>query len=142
MIRHSQAEADDIAAIAARYIRVVYPEEKVILITGDYDFLQLSEPGFVEIYKLQGLKEITVDDPHTALMSKILAGDPSDNIPNIFKGCGKKTAARLANDPVELGKVLEKHGSEQYLLNRQLVDFDYIPLDIVSDIEAILDELL
>lgn len=140
VIRVDRAEADDICAVAARYIREVYPDTKVVIITGDHDFLQLSEPGWVELYQLKGWKQITSDDPHTALMTKILAGDPSDNIPAIYKGCGKKTAQRLANNPEELEEMLIKKGRAQYDLNRQLVDFDYIPEDIVEEIEAELDE--
>ncbi len=137
-----RAEGDDIAAIATRYIRTVFPDTKVVIITGDHDFLQLSDPNHVELYQLKGFKQITTADPHTALMTKILAGDPSDNIPAIYKGCGKKTAARLANNPAELEEMLQKKGREQYELNRQLVDFDYIPKDLVEEIEDLLDEFL
>ena len=137
----SRAEGDDIAAVATQYIRTAYPETKIVIITGDHDFLQLSEPGYVEIYQLKGWKQITTEDPHTALMTKIIAGDPSDNIPSIYKGCGKKTAQRLANNPDELDKMLKKHSREQYDLNCQLVNFDNIPEDIVEEIEELLDEV-
>lgn len=141
ILRHEQAEGDDIIAICVRYIRAVFPNNKIVVITGDHDLLQLCEPPFVEIYKLNG-KDYTkiTTEPHLALMTKILAGDPSDNIPGIYKGCGKKTAERLAGDPKELREMLEKHGDAQYQLNCQLVDFDYIPQDIASDIEALLDD--
>ena len=137
-----RAEGDDIAAVATRYIRTVFPNTKIIIITGDHDFLQLSEPNHIELYQLKGFKKITTNDPHTALMIKILAGDPSDNIPAIYKGCGKKTAIRLANNPAELEEILQKKGREQYKLNRQLIDFDYIPEDLVEEIEGLLDECL
>jgi len=140
VLRVSRAEGDDICAVATRYIRAVYPDSKVIIITGDHDFLQLSGPN-VEIYQLKGFKQITSDDPHTALMTKILAGDPSDNIPGIYNGCGKKTAQRLANNQQELEEMLQRHGREQYELNRILVDFDYIPDDIVKEIEGLLDDI-
>lgn len=142
VIRNDLAEADDIAAVTVRYIRVVYPNKKIVLITGDHDFLQLSEPGHVEIYQLRGFTNITSDNPHLALMTKILAGDPSDNIPQAFKGCGKKTAEKIAKDPVLLQEYLTKHGSKQFELNQQLVDFDYIPENIVVDIENVLDDIL
>ena len=142
VLKVERAEADDIAAVATRYIRAAYPDKKVIIITGDYDFLQLSEEGKVELYQLKGWKRITSNDPHAALMLKILAGDPSDNIPGVFKGCGKKTAQRLAQDPNALEEVLKKHGVEQYQLNQTLIDFDCIPVDLVEEIEALLDECL
>lgn len=138
VIRVDTAEADDIAAIAVRYIRAEYPDNQIYLITGDHDFLQLSSPS-VQIYQLNGWKNITVDDPRRALMIKVLAGDPSDNIPPIYKGCGKKTAEKL--DISDLEEVLKKNGRKQYDLNCRLVDFDYIPDHVAEEIEAILDEI-
>lgn len=141
VLRVDQAEGDDIIAVATSYIRTAYPETKVVIISGDHDLIQLSEPGYVEIYQLKGWKQLTTDDPHTALMTKILAGDPSDNIPSIYKGCGKVTAKRLANDPDLLEKMLQKHGREQYDLNCQLVDLNNIPDEIVEEIEGLLDDV-
>lgn len=142
VLRLEQAEGDDIAAVTTQYIRTVQPETKIVIITGDHDFLQLSEPGHIELYQLKGWKKITTDDPHTSLMTKILAGDPSDNIPSIYKGCGKKTAQRLANDPDALSNALEKYGRKQYDLNCTLVDFNNIPQHIVEEIEAMLDNVI
>jgi 5'-3' exonuclease len=142
VLKDNRAEADDIIAITARYIRAVFPETKIIIITGDHDFLQLSEPNMTEIYQLKGLKPLTVNNPYTMLMIKILAGDPSDNIPASFKGCGKVTAKRLANNPQELKAVLEKKGYRQFNLNRQLIDFDFIPTKIVQSIESLLDNII
>lgn len=140
VLRVDRAEGDDIAAVATQYIRTVFPDKKVIIITGDHDFLQLGDFN-VEIYQLKGWKKINTDDPHLSLMTKILAGDPSDNIPSIYKGCGKKTAQRLAKNPAELEKVLQKYGRDQYDINRRLVDFAYIPDDIVAEIESLLDDV-
>ena len=134
----NKAEADDVIAVTTRYIRSITPDKKVIIITGDYDFIQLSEPR-VEIYQLKGLRKFIVDDPRVALLTKILAGDPSDNIPPAFKRCGKITAKKLAKDPIELDKALMTHGRIQYKLNRLLIDFDYIPKEIVEEIEEQLD---
>lgn len=142
VLYNDRAEADDIAAVLVRYVRATQPERRIIVITGDHDYLQLSEPGFVDLYTLKKFTEITCDDPHLALMQKVLAGDPSDNIPPIYKGCGKKTAEKLARDPVELEKMLEKKGRDQYELNLTLIDFNNIPEDIVEEIEAELDNVL
>lgn len=135
VIRVDTAEADDIIAVAVQYIKIVSPDRDITVITGDHDLLQI--PG-IRIHDLKG-RELTSPDPHVSLMTKVLAGDPSDNIPSIYKGCGKKTAERLAKDPEELEKMLVKHGREQYLLNRQLVDFDYIPTLVSAEIERELD---
>lgn len=144
VIRVDRAEGDDIAAVTVRYLQTVHPDWHIVLITGDHDFLQLSDPGHVDIYQLASkgiVKQISADDPHKALMTKVLCGDPSDNIPPIFKGCGKVTTARLIADPQELEKVLQTKGRERYDLNRLLVDLTRIPQDIVEEIEAILDTI-
>lgn len=145
VIRIDRAEGDDVAAVSTRYIRAVYPDCNVILITGDHDFLQLCERGHVDIYELASkgdVKEITVDDSKAALMMKILRGDPSDNIPPAFKGCGKVTAARLIANPQKLQEALDIKGRKRYELNTILVDFDNIPEDIVREIEAELDSIV
>ncbi len=137
----NQAEADDIIAVTTRYIRTTFPKTKIIIITGDHDFLQLSEPDHIDLYQLKGFRQFIVDDPRVALLIKVLAGDPSDNIPHAFKGCGKITAKRLAENPKELEKVLDQKGRDQYNFNRLLIDFDCIPQEIVAEIEDLLDFL-
>lgn len=138
VLKLSTAEADDIAAITTWYLRSLHPDKKVVIITGDRDFLQLSEGESVKIYELKGWNQITSENPQRSLLVKILQGDPSDNIPHAFKGCGKKTAERLADDPDELLAALEKHGREQYDLNETLIDFTFIPEEIIVEIEKML----
>lgn len=137
VVRVDTAEADDVIATAVSYVLKAKPSAKIVIITGDHDLLQLSKPGTVDIYKLNGLTKITAEKPYIELMKKILAGDPSDNIPSVYKGCGKKTAQRLAEDPVALQSVMDKY-SESYNLNRTLIDFNCIPQKVIN---AIVKEL-
>jgi DNA polymerase-1 len=79
--------------------------EEIIVVTGDRDLLQLSQPH-VKIYLLRnGIKEITLLDeaavteliglPSSQLLEwKALRGDPSDNIIGV-PGVGDKTALEL-----------------------------------------------
>lgn len=51
------------------------------------------------------------DVPVTAkefLLGKILMGDKSDNIPQVFKKCGPKKALKLVRDIATLKKMLEE----------------------------------
>jgi 5'-3' exonuclease len=141
ILKLSQAEADDIIAITVKYIRCCYPNIKINIITGDHDLLQLYEPNHIELFQLKNFKPLTCCDPKLSLMIKILSGDPSDNIPPIFPGCGKKTAEKLYYNPEELSKVLKIHGDKQFQLNSLLIDFNNIPNTIVKDIECLLDTL-
>ena len=56
-------------------------------------------------------------------------GDPSDNIPKVFRRLGEKTMLKLYNDKTLLEKKFrENEGSfKRYCLNRTLVDFKNIP---------------
>jgi 5'-3' exonuclease len=128
VVRVSEAEADDIIAVAVNYYRSKIPDCNITIISGDHDLLQLSRSN-VQIYNLKGKKftNITCQDPYESKLIKILAGDPSDNIKSAFPRCGKVTASKLAKDMTLLKKWVDKHGAKQYNLNCMLVDFSYIP---------------
>jgi len=77
-------------------------------------------------------------------MKKVLGGDPSDNIPQAFKGCGKQTVKKILALPVKeqtefIKEMIRKQGAEQYDLNRTLIDFSFLPSKLVMKIEGILD---
>jgi 5'-3' exonuclease len=127
------AEGDDIIAICTEFFK----EHDIIIISGDHDLLQLSS-NRVHIYQLKGMKEITSKQPFIDLMIKILAGDQSDNIPQSFPRCGKKTAEKLAKEPNELEKMLKKHGRTQFDLNKRLIDFNYIDVDVKKQVVDLL----
>ncbi|MEK7460730.1 MAG: 5'-3' exonuclease H3TH domain-containing protein [Patescibacteria group bacterium] len=86
--------------------------EEIIVVTGDRDLLQLSQPK-VKIYLLRnGTKEIVLLDevavtdliglpPDQLLDWKALRGDPSDNIIGV-PGVGDKTALQLIKAYVNL----------------------------------------
>jgi len=66
-------------------------------------------------------------------------GDSTDCISPVFKGCGKKTAEKLIKEP---NKLQEIYKTKQYILNKTLIDFQYIPENIVQDIEEQLDNII
>jgi len=144
VIRVNSAEGDDIIAVAVDYIKATVPECKIIVISRDHDLLQLSDRcDIYEIASRQKLNCISVENPRRAVLLKILGGDSSDNIPPVFKGCGKVTAAKMADDPQLLAEMIEKKGAqEQYRLNCTLIDFEFIPRSVINEIEAILDDII
>lgn len=127
------AEADDIIHILVNRFKKC---SKIIIITGDRDLLQLSDRGKVDIYELRGgIKNITIDDPKIFLLTKILVGDQSDNIPPIFRGCGKVTAKKLTTDPQLLDATIQtKDCANQYNLNSLLINLEMIPENITLKI--------
>ena len=73
-------------------------------------------------------------NPEQDLFCKIVSGDKSDNIPAIFKKCGIKTARKYYHDQDLFSKILTEtpHAQDLYNLNQTLIDFDYIPTDLVE----------
>ena len=98
-------EADDLLATLAVKSLKGKKIERVIILSGDRDVLQLVDgnikvqmPGWnLNQTSLYGAKEVREKfglEPHQMVDYKSLIGDPSDNIPGIA-GIGPKTAATL-----------------------------------------------
>ena len=78
------AEADDIiATLCIKYGSIVSEEEKILILSGDKDFVQLQIYKNVFQYDPVRKKHIKTDDPHSFLREHILKGDRGDGIPNI-----------------------------------------------------------
>lgn len=66
------------------------------------------------------------------LLGKILMGDKSDNICQVFKKCGPKTALKLVKDPETLKKMLQENqdSAKQFATNKKIISFDEIPKEL------------
>ena len=143
LVGHPELEADDCIAILIKQLLVPTP---ITVITSDHDYLQLCSQD-VRLLTLKGtILEPTVS-PQISLASKIIGGDKSDNIPSLFSRCGPKTAQMLALHPDKLeAKVArltpeEKQVYESRLaLNTQLIDFNRIPSQLVTEFQSSLSE--
>ena len=82
-----------------------------MLVASDHDYLQIDG---IKQYDLFG-KEITrtLGDEEVSssdfLLGKILMGDKSDNIQQVFTKCGPKTALKLVKDKALLKKMLQEN---------------------------------
>ena len=147
VVRIPECESDDIISVLmSRYKDYMLR----ILISQDKDFLQI--PGIFQYspwgnrieasvnVNSRGDKEII--DPKDLLLLKILMGDPSDNIRNVFPGYGKIKCLRLVKDRETLKKMLKEDGSaaNRFKLNKELIDFRRIPKEYIDRISKILDE--
>lgn len=137
IISYNKAEADDIIAVIKNNIREKFPENDVVIITSDHDYLQLIDEK-TYIYTLQNklLNKKSCGDPQKDLFIKIVMGDNSDNIPKIIPKCGYKTALKYSSD-IELfeKKVLSNTDyQKKFLLNQKLIDFSFIPEEIKTGI--------
>ena len=139
-------ECDDIIAT----LMINHPEYMCrIIISSDRDFLQLDN---VSQYNMWGEKiERTIKDvsetPLTRsdfLLWKIVRGDTSDNIKNVFPRVGDKKSYVLVQDRDMLKQKLSESNDavERFKLNKQLIDFRNIPEDIRDKALAVIDEKL
>jgi 5'-3' exonuclease len=94
-------EADDIAGML---VRKKTPEQRVLLISGDKDWVQLIGPGVgwfdpirdMSITPATLFERLGVKTPRAWLECKALMGDTADNIPGVG-GIGEKGAKELLN---------------------------------------------
>lgn len=132
---HPKLEADDCNAIMVKYLLEHFPSANIYIIASDKDYLQLSGER-VHIYNLK-FKNIVNPESNAEcdLFCKIVMGDKSDNIVSIFPKCGPKTALKYYENPTLFEtKLNEKEEYKQkYELNKQIVDFNNIPEELVNE---------
>lgn len=147
-----RCEADDSLAISARYENRVNPKNKIIVFTGDSDYLQLVNDQTrvvnmkgpklvdipVEVVKgVENKKKVKeVVDAKTYLTIKVLLGDKTDGISGV-NGCGPATAYKLAHDSEYFEKYINSVPSRKkvYEHNLMMISFDSIPDDLKKNIE-------
>ena len=136
-IRIDKMEADDIIAVICKHLEK--DKIKIVLVSGDQDFLQLGRENlhFID-YKKKTFLTLTKDEAKEKLKDKILTGDCSDNICSIFpkdkKILSLKDRKEIISDNTKLNKYLEEHPDikKKYELNQKLIDFDFIPATLAK----------
>ena len=137
ILKHPKLEADDCIAISVKHLVNRYPNCTIYIITSDRDYLQLNSHN-VHLYNLT-YKNIaeknSTGNPKDDLEIKIIMGDTSDNIPSVFPKCGPKTAQKCIEDPDFFKKKMANNSDyyKQYELNKNLVDFNNIPEELVYE---------
>ena len=135
------AEADDIIAILCREAH--NNKEKVMIVSGDKDFIQLHKYNEVNQYSPIQKKFIEDEDPKKYLHEQIIKGDRSDGVPNILsddnvfvtgekqKPIHKKRLQEWAElDNIPLGSITRLN----YQRNKKLIDLEEIPVAIQENI--------
>ena len=138
VLKHPSLEADDCISISTKLLLEKYPTCSIYIITGDKDYLQLASERvhlFNLAFKRLNEQKSSYNDAAKDLFCKIVTGDPSDNIPPIFKGCGPKTAVKYFENRESFLSKLEAdpEAKKRYEFNRTLIDFNYIPEHLVQE---------
>ena len=134
------AEADDIiSTLVSEFGSELNTGEKILILSGDKDFIQLHKYSNVSQYDPTRKKWIKHDDPDRFLQEHILKGDAGDGIPNILSpdNCfvvgdrqrpltAKKLEKFMETDTQELEEPLAKN----YWRNAKLIDLSFTPDEI------------
>ena len=146
------AEADDIIATLSKYVAVQNTKrqkkgesvEKVLILSGDKDFIQLSKYPCVKQYNPLQKKFVSGIDPKLYIKEHVIKGDRSDGIPNFLsmddtfvsgkrqKPISKKNILKWINNEPETYCNSEQLAN--YHRNLRLIDLSYIPDKIQQDI--------
>lgn len=137
LLHHPRAEADDVIAIMHGYLRSQNPEQKIIVITNDNDYVQLHDSHTTILNS--NLKDLTSRFDAETLgvfgLWKAIRGDDSDNIPAIDKKVGDKVALKLATCTKTLEERCKIPGvADRLELNKKLIMFEFIPDDIRKEV--------
>lgn len=85
VIQVDGAEADDvIGTIVMKYGTLLNSDAKILILSGDKDFVQLQQYGNVRQYDPVRKKEMETTDPEKFLKHLVLAGDRGDGVPNVL----------------------------------------------------------
>tara|TARA_Y100001937_G_C7123794_1_gene333895 strand:- start:1268 stop:2131 length:864 start_codon:yes stop_codon:yes gene_type:complete len=140
------AEADDIIATLCRLTQTEKDRsknEKVIIISGDKDFIQLQKYMNVKQYSPILKKYVDGHNPSTYIKEHILKGDTSDGIPNVLSpdntfvdGLRQKPLGKKKIDAWLNMNINDLHDEviRNYQRNVKLIDLSKIPNELESEI--------
>lgn len=136
VIQVDSAEADDIIATL-----VEHHQEKVLILSGDKDFVQLQQHPFVKQYDPIRKKWISHNDPQRYLYEHILKGDSGDGIPNVLSDDDtfvtnkrQKPLTQKKMDGLVSASMMDPSTLQNYNRNQKLVDLSFVPSHIKEQV--------
>ena len=131
------AEGDDIIYEAMTKFGPKYQDRLVI--AADKDLLQIPDAFQFNLddRMVKRLGKNGLISAQDFLMIKILVGDGSDNIPKVFPKVGPVRAEKIINEKGKLEKMLaeSKEASDQFELNKKLIDISKMPEELSRTID-------
>ena len=139
------AEADDIIATLCKNF---CNDDKIMIVSGDKDFIQLQKYSNVQQYSPILKKYVNGHDPVTYIKEHILKGDTSDGVPNVLspdntfvdgmrqRPLGKKKIENWLDIDID---DLQDEVKRNYQRNDTLINLDKIPLELENQIMAEFD---
>jgi len=134
------AEADDIIATLCKHF---CNDDKIMIVSGDKDFIQLQKYSNVQQYSPILKKYVNGHDPDTYIKEHILKGDTSDGVPNVLspdntfvdglrqRPLGKKKIENWLDINID---DLQDEVKRNYQRNDKLINLDKIPEELEKEI--------
>ena len=134
------AEADDIIATLCKNF---CNDDKIMIVSGDKDFIQLQKYSNVQQYSPILKKYVNGHDPDTYIKEHILKGDTSDGVPNVLspdntfvdglrqRPLGKKKIENWLDIDID---DLQDEVKRNYQRNDKLINLDRIPEELEKEI--------
>jgi 5'-3' exonuclease len=143
-------EADD---LIAGFIQA-HPNDEIVLISSDTDFVQLLKYKNVKIISPKDDKEHNLEeynnDPDFYLFCKCMRGDPTDNIQSAYPRVSSKRLKKAYEDPFERVKLMKEiwsdHEKREFVVekifeeNQLLIDLEKQPEEIRKLIDKTIEE--
>lgn len=160
VIQVDSAEADDIIATLCKYsqsnelkrVGFLTEPQKVLILSGDKDFLQLQKYPNVKQFSPLLKKYLTTDDPKKFLMEHIISGDSGDGVPNFLSQDSVFVTEGVRQKPIRKVKIDEWLKLEDptkfcddemlrnYKRNEALISLDMIPETLESEIVSMYEK--
>ena len=137
-------EADDIIGVLAKYNHL---KEDIMIVSSDGDLLQLQRYKNVKQWCPMKAALKIEKKPDELLRTKLIKGDSKDGVPNILSPDDVLVTEGIRQKPVtakKLNEWLYKEPTEfctgemmvRYKMNQILLDFDYIPNNLIEEIKT------
>ena len=131
------AEADD---VIATLVKNADSADKVLILSGDKDFIQLHKYSNIKQYDPVRKKFITHENPDRYLMEHVLKGDSGDGVPNVLSSDNcfvvgerqKPMTQKKIDMYIDLGLEgkFDHPVFRNYMRNKQLIDLSYVPKEL------------
>ena len=136
------AEADDIIGTLCKHLADV----PILILSGDKDFMQLQTNPNVKQYSPIQKRFIKVDNPKEFLQEHIIRGDKGDGVPNFLSADDTFMNNGARQKPISKRNIADwvRHDNPEifcdykmlrgYKRNQQMVDLDYVPVELKEEI--------
>jgi len=141
VIEVDTAEADDIIAVLVK--KSYYTDQKVLILSGDKDFIQLHNNRVKQYNPVLNKFVGQGETPSIYIKEHILKGDRSDGIPNVLSDDdvfveGRRqrplTKKKIASWVDEIVMTFTEEEQKNYDRNRKLIDLSLIPPELEAKI--------